>query len=65
MSWPTTPTPNKDTHVTARLSPEESHELTVAARTAGVSKSAFVRRCVKRCIEHDKKVAARLQGKET
>lgn len=65
MSWPTTPTPNKDVFVTTRFAPDEAQELQAAYTAAGISKSAFIRRCVRRCIEADKRKAARLAGKET
>lgn len=64
MSWPTTPTPNKEVFVTTRFAPDEAHELVTAVATAGTSKSAYIRRCVARCIAADKKTAARLAGKE-
>lgn len=64
MSWPSTPTPNKEVFVTTRFAPDEAHDLQVAYTTAGISKSAYIRRCVARCIAADKRAAARLAGKE-
>lgn len=50
--------------MTTRFAPDEAQELVAAYTAAGISKSAFIRRCVARCIAADKKAAARLAGKE-
>lgn len=61
MSWPTTPTPNKEVFVTVRFAPDEAGDLATAYTAAGVSKSAFIRRCVARCIAADKRKAEALR----
>lgn len=64
MAWRSTPTPNKDVFTTIRFAPDETHDLIVAHTAAGVSKSAFVRRCVARCIAADKRKAEALRTGE-
>lgn len=49
--------------MTVRFAPDEASELSVAYTVAGTSKSAYIRRCVSRCIAADKRAAARLAGK--
>jgi len=64
MSWPTTPTPNKEVFVTVRFAPDEAAELTAAYTASGTSKSAFIRRCVARAIASDKRKAEALRTGE-
>ena len=63
MAWPTTSNP-KTEFVTLRLTKDESDALDVAAQTAGMDRSAYVRDCVRRVRVADAKKAARLRGKD-
>lgn len=62
MPWPTTSTPNKETHVSVRFGPDEAGDLIQAASAANMSKSAYVRDAVRRVIAADKRKAERLKG---
>lgn len=62
MSWPTTNDP-KTEFATLRMTVSEARDLDTAAQTAGMSRSAFVRECVRRVLTADAKKAARLRGR--
>lgn len=61
MAWPTSSNP-KVTFVTCRFPADEAGDLETAASAAGMSKSAYLRDCVRRVIAADRKKAARLKG---
>ena len=64
MAWPTTNNP-KTEFVTLRLTVEENDALIAAANAAGMDRSAYVRDCVRRVREADKRKAARLKGRKS
>lgn len=61
MGWPTTANPKRQ-FVTLRLSDDDAADLDAAAATAGMSRSAYVRDCVRRIKVADAKKAARLKS---
>lgn len=63
MAWPTTSNPKKQ-FVTLRLTDGEAQDLDGAASTAGMSRSAYLRDCLRRVTAADKRKAARLKGEE-
>lgn len=63
MGWPTTTNP-KTEFVTLRLTKDEDDDLRAAASAAGMSRSTYVRDCVRRVKEAEARKAARLKGKQ-
>lgn len=63
MAWKTTSDP-KTEFVTIRFTVSEAGELDTAALAAGMSRSKYVRDCVRRVITAEKRRAARLKKAE-
>ncbi len=64
MAWPSTPTPNKETFVSCRFDPLAAADLDAAAAHFNMSKSAFIRYCVRRVIAHERAKEKRLRTGE-
>lgn len=63
MAWPTTDDP-KTEFITVRLTVTEEALVAAAASNAGQNRSVYLRECVRRCVEADRRKALRLRGKE-
>lgn len=61
MGWPTTDDP-RTKFVTVRFTEGENDDINLHAKASGETRSAYVRRCVDRCIEADKRRAKRTEN---
>lgn len=62
MARPTSPDP-KSEFVVLRMTVGEAADLDKYASVSGMRRSAFVRDCVRRVIDAEKKKAAKLKGR--
>ena len=63
MAWPTTDDP-KTEFVTVRFTVGEAALIDASAQVNGMSRSAYLRDCVRRVHEKERRDAAKLAGKK-